>query len=112
MSDRPEGQAPYREIDAAEAAASLHTYQIIDVREPEEYDGPLGHIEGSVLIPLATLPAHLASVRVDRPVLVVCKAGMRSANACQFLASQGFTDLTNLKGGMMAWRMAEAKRTR
>ena len=74
---------------------------LIDVREPDEY--AFAHIEGSQLIPLKTLPDHLASLPTDREILVHCKAGGRSAKAVQLLLDHGFTRVKNVTGGMDAW---------
>jgi rhodanese-related sulfurtransferase len=76
---------------------------VLDVREPDEYAA--GHLSASLHIPLADLPARLASIPVDQQVLVVCKVGSRSAYATAFLQSQGI-DATNLAGGLMAWESA------
>ena len=74
---------------------------LIDVREPDEY--AVANIDGSRLIPLKTLPDQLASLPLDREILVHCKAGGRSARAVQFLLDQGFTRVKNVAGGMDAW---------
>ena len=55
--------------------------QVIDVREPAEYDGPLGHIPGAVLIPLGDLAARASEIAKDRPAIAVCRSGGRSAQA-------------------------------
>jgi rhodanese-related sulfurtransferase len=74
---------------------------ILDVREPQEFE--MGHIEGAKLIPLGSLPEHLADVPKDKPVVVVCRSGNRSGRAAAFLKEQGFTNIENLTGGMTAW---------
>lgn len=74
---------------------------VLDVREPQEFE--MGHIEGATLIPLGSLPEHLAEVPKDKPVVVVCRSGNRSGRAAAFLKEQGFTNIENLTGGMMAW---------
>jgi adenylyltransferase/sulfurtransferase len=63
----------------------------------------MSRIEGAVLIPLATLPGQLDLVPDDRPVVVHCKSGVRSAHAVGFLRSRGY-DAHNLAGGMDAWQ--------
>jgi sulfur dioxygenase len=78
--------------------------QIVDVREPEEFSGPLGHIRGAVPIPLGALAARTAELAHDRPVVAVCRAGSRSAQATQILREAGFADVANLSGGMLRWR--------
>jgi glyoxylase-like metal-dependent hydrolase (beta-lactamase superfamily II)/rhodanese-related sulfurtransferase len=77
---------------------------IIDVREPDEYDGPLGHIRGAKLIPLGQLSQRTEEVARDRPVVMVCRSGARSAQATVLLQRAGFTKVANLNGGMLRWR--------
>ena len=78
--------------------------QILDVREEDEYAGPLGHIEGAVLIPLGELASRVDELRRDRPVVAVCRAGSRSAQATAILQQAGFGEVANLNGGMLRWR--------
>jgi len=78
--------------------------QIVDVREREEYDGPLGRIRGSKWIPLGELPSRTAELARDRPVVAVCRSGTRSAQATVMLSKAGFGDVANLAGGMLRWR--------
>jgi glyoxylase-like metal-dependent hydrolase (beta-lactamase superfamily II)/rhodanese-related sulfurtransferase len=82
----------------------LREVQVIDVREPEEYDGPLGHIPGAISIPLGSLAAAAARIGRDRPVVTVCRAGGRSAQATVILKQAGFDRVANLAGGMLRWR--------
>jgi glyoxylase-like metal-dependent hydrolase (beta-lactamase superfamily II)/rhodanese-related sulfurtransferase len=78
--------------------------QILDVREPDEFTGPLGHIKGAVLIPLGTLAERAKELAPDRPIVAVCRAGSRSAQATSILREAGFDDVANLAGGMLRWR--------
>lgn len=76
-------------------------YQLIDVREPFEFqDDNLG----GELIPLGEIMDHTDRIQRDKQVIIHCRSGARSANAVKFLESQGFTNLHNLKGGIMAYR--------
>jgi phage shock protein E len=77
---------------------------IVDVREPDEFSA--GHIDGAVLAPLASVVERLGSVGKDREIVLVCRSGRRSANAYGILADQGYTNLRNLEGGMLAWARA------
>ncbi len=81
---------------------------VLDVREPEEFVGDLGHVEGALLVPMDALVARLPRLadRADRPVVVVCRAGARSASAAALLAAAGFRHVFNLEGGMVAWHAA------
>jgi len=86
-----------------EAGAAV---QLIDVRERVEYDGPLGHIGGALLMPLAELPTRLAELDRTRPIVTICRSGTRSAQAAVLLGKAGFTQVANLAGGMLRWRAA------
>ena len=96
------------EIDVAAAAAQIQAKQIkvLDVREPAEF--ATGVIQGAVLIPLGQVEKRIGELDglKDRPMLVVCGSGGRSAQAIRVLSKYGFTKLTNIKGGMNAWRKA------
>jgi adenylyltransferase/sulfurtransferase len=74
---------------------------ILDVRNPEEYQ--ICRLPGSKLIPLPELPQRAHELDRDQEMIVHCKSGMRSAKAVQFLRDQGFRNLKNLKGGILAW---------
>ncbi len=78
--------------------------QIIDVRETNEFNGPIGRISGSKLIPLGDLAARAAEIAKDRAVVAVCRSGARSAQAVVILQKAGFIDVANLAGGMLRWR--------
>ncbi len=78
--------------------------QIVDVRQPDEFVGPLGRIAGAKLIPLGELPARAGELVHDRPVVAVCRSGARSAQASVLLRKAGFSDVANLAGGMLRWR--------
>ncbi len=91
------------EVPAHWVEEHLQILQLIDVREPAEYDGPLGHIAGARLVPLGTLTGALAPFDRDRPVVTVCRAGGRSAQATLMLQRAGFTKVANLAGGMLQW---------
>ncbi|HZT19754.1 MAG TPA: rhodanese-like domain-containing protein [Dongiaceae bacterium] len=82
----------------------LRELRVIDVREPDEYDGPLGHIPGAELIPLGALSARAGEIPRDRPVIAVCRAGGRSAQATVILRKAGMERVANLAGGMLRWR--------
>src|SRR3954451_7035801 len=92
------------EIDPHGLEEHTGTVQILDVREPEEFTGPLGHIEGAILIPLGELAERADELAKDRPVVAVCRAGGRSAQATVLLQQAGFSDVANLTGGMLRWR--------
>lgn len=76
---------------------------LIDVREPDEY--AVCRIEGARLIPMNTIPARLAEIPQDVPVLVQCHHGGRSMKVTQFLRAKGYAHVSNLKGGIDAWSL-------
>lgn len=82
----------------------LDAVQVVDVREPEEFTGPLGHIQGARLLPLGRLAEAAGSLDRERPIVTVCRAGGRSAQATVLLQRAGFTKVANLGGGMLRWR--------
>jgi rhodanese-related sulfurtransferase len=93
------------EIDPHGLEEHALAVQILDVREPEEFTGPLGHIRGAVLIPLGDLAERAGGeLARDRPIVTVCRAGSRSAQATVILREAGFGDVANLAGGMLRWR--------
>lgn len=73
---------------------------VIDVREDFEVEN--GMIPGAVHIPLGEIPNRVEELDASKAYILVCKGGVRSANACEFLADKGF-DVTNLEGGMMSY---------
>jgi rhodanese-related sulfurtransferase len=74
---------------------------LLDVREPSEFEQ--ARITGATLIPLGILPSRLDALPKDRPIVVYCRSGRRSAHAVSFLREKGFTNVQNLTGGMNAW---------
>jgi rhodanese-related sulfurtransferase len=104
-SARP-NPAGFRDVSVADVTLPAQGFRIIDVREPAEFTGELGHLPGAVLVPLAGVTAQAIAWNKDEPVLLVCKAGGRSANAAQALTRMGFSKVMNLVGGMMGWNAA------
>jgi glyoxylase-like metal-dependent hydrolase (beta-lactamase superfamily II)/rhodanese-related sulfurtransferase len=92
------------EIEPTALAEHLGEVQVLDVREPAEFNDALGHIPGARLLPLSDVAAQAASISRDRPVVTVCRAGGRSAQASLVLARAGMAHVANLAGGMLRWR--------
>jgi len=78
--------------------------QIVDVREVEEFNGPLGHVSGALLLPLGSLAEKIAVLKKEKPIVTVCRSGARSAQATVILGKAGFENVANLSGGMLRWR--------
>jgi rhodanese-related sulfurtransferase len=85
--------------------ASAHPPLLLDVREAQEYYGELGHIAGSVLVPLQDLPkrAEEFAAHKSADIVVVCRAGVRSTTASAILTGLGFERVFNMRDGMLGW---------
>ncbi len=81
---------------------SSDDFVLLDVREQDEFDAD--RIPGSVLIPLGEVADRINELDRNRPIVVHCRSGMRSAKACSILRDNGFTKVSNLKGGILAWQ--------
>jgi phage shock protein E len=77
---------------------------ILDVREQDEYDA--GHIPGVKLIPSGEVANRLDEIPKDKTVIVTCRSGNRSASATKYLREQGYTNVHNMEGGIIAWQGA------
>lgn len=79
---------------------------ILDVREDSEFSN--GHILNSLHIPQGSLKSRLNELEKykDKPIIVSCRSGHRSGQACSMLKKQGFDTVFNLSGGVMAWQSA------
>jgi rhodanese-related sulfurtransferase len=95
------------ELSAQQAAARIAEFHAIDVRALSEFEGPLGHLAGARLIPLPELAQRASEIPRDRPLLLICRSGVRSAKACAQLVELGVGPVVNLAGGMIAWRRAD-----
>jgi len=84
-------------------AAHADEIRIIDVREHIEFCGPLGHIEGAELFPLADLESSCARWNRNDSIVVVCAYGTRSGKAAALLEGRGFHEVASLHGGMTRW---------
>ena len=82
----------------------LDTVRIVDVRSAEEFQGELSPLPKAELAPLPELKAHSKNWPKEDAILVVCRSGRRSLQACKTLHQQGFTKVANLKGGLLAWQ--------
>jgi rhodanese-related sulfurtransferase len=87
----------------AHEAAAAKDHVFLDVREP--YEWAAGHLEGSVHIPIGQIQRRFEELDRDRPIIVVCQVGQRSALVANFLSTQGF-DAHNLEGGLQEWAAA------
>ena len=90
---------------AAERLAAADAPLAVDVRAPRERDAK--RIDGSISIPLNHLPERLGELPRNRPLLVFCAGGYRSSIAASLLQQQGFTDVSEIAGGLAAWETAK-----
>ena len=99
--------AGYRDISPEALYAARGEVRVIDVREPDEYHGELGHLPGAELVPLATVGARAATWDREAELVVICRSGARSGRAAEQLTNAGFPHVMNLAGGMLAHRAAQ-----
>ena len=93
-------------VDVATVNALLNNDDVllIDVREQWEYDE--GHLPGITLIPMGDVPNRLSEIPTDKEVILTCRSGNRSGQVTDFLRQQGYTNVHNLEGGIVAWQAA------
>lgn len=91
------------DVSPQDVFKQMPNLELIDVRRPDEFTGELGHVPGSRLIVLDTLPDHLDEIPKNRTVIFICRSGARSARATAFALENGYTSVFNMKGGMIAW---------
>ena len=95
----------YKEISPADAVFLINKEDalVLDVREANELGQ--GSIIGAKHIALSSLPKNADSLKVkkDKPILVVCKTGNRTSQACKILLKNSYTKVFGLKGGITAW---------
>lgn len=109
------GQAPVSEVDLSNLPESVDVATtaslqgrddvlLIDVREQWEYDE--GHIPGITHIPMGEIPHRLQEIPTDKTVVVTCRSGNRSSQVTDFLRQQGYDNIHNMAGGILAWQQA------
>lgn len=97
-----------KEVGALEATQLInhHDALVLDVREDQEYAG--GHVPRAKHIPLRQLSGRMQELEKfkDKPIIAICRSGARSGQGCGVLRKNGFEQVYNLNGGMMAWEQA------
>ncbi len=107
--------APAAEVDVHSLPANLGVQTVysvmddpdvylLDVREVWEYNE--GHIPGITLLPLGELTSRLNEIPTDKEVIITCRSGNRSQQAVNFLIQQGYDNVHNMDGGILAWEAA------
>ncbi|HLS20514.1 MAG TPA: rhodanese-like domain-containing protein [Bacillota bacterium] len=77
------------------------TYQFIDIRSPEKFERL--HVYGFRNIPLNDLKKEIGTLSKDKKVVVICQRGIYGNEACRILKRRGFSDLANVRGGVVSW---------
>lgn len=95
------GMYNIKEMDVDSLDAGKEGIHLIDVRTEGEV--ARGVINGAIHIPLHLLPLRATEIPQDKPVVIYCNSGARSAQACAFMNGKGFENMHNLAGGIMAW---------
>jgi hydroxyacylglutathione hydrolase len=103
-SGRPLKQLPALDVAELQERLGRHELTLIDVRGASEYEA--GSVPGSRHIPLGYIERRISEVPKDRPVVVMCQSGRRSAIAASVLEAHGYANVINLQGGFEAWEQA------
>lgn len=92
------------DVDTVAEVKDRDDVVVLDVREQWEYDE--GHIPGVNLIPMNEVPNRLDEIPTDQTVIVTCRSGNRSGQVADFLRQQGYDNVHNMDGGILAWEAA------
>ncbi len=97
-------QVTYTDVTVEEAKEMIERQEVLvlDVRTVAEYNS--GHIPDAILIPVLELESRLDELRASDHILVYCRSGVRSARAAGILIDNGFTRVSNMKGGIIEWQ--------
>lgn len=94
-----------KEVEVSELNSMIEsgekTLRVIDVRQPAEIAA--GTVPNAEAMPMHTIPLRMTELSKDEKLVLVCRSGARSAQACAFLQQQGFDEVYNLRGGMIGW---------
>ena len=96
--------APEVDVHTVAQVKDRDDVYLLDVREQWEYDE--GHIPGVTLLPLGEVPTRMSEIPTDKEVIVTCRSGNRSGQAVDFLRQNGFDNVHNMQGGIVAWEQA------
>jgi len=104
MMRPPPPEIDVREADRRRRDAGPGGPLMVDVREPSEFAET--RAEDVALVPTSTFVARFRELPQDRPLMMICRSGVRSGNATTFLLANGWTDVVKVAGGMLAWEAA------
>ena len=100
-AELPLASLPQITVHQASEQLSEESFEVIDVRRPQEY--AVGHVPHARSIPLSELTDHIQELPTDRPIAVICASGYRSSIASSILERNGFKSVLNIVGGTKAW---------
>ena len=92
------------DVETAEQLQGRDDIVLIDVREQDEYDA--GHIPGITLIPMSEFQSRVDEIPTDKTVILTCRSGNRSGQVFGFLKENGYDNIHNMDGGIVAWERA------
>ena len=92
------------DVETTAAIKDRDDVVLLDVREQWEYDE--AHIPGVTLVPMSEVPFRLDEIPTDKTVVLTCRSGNRSGQTLAFLQENGFTNVHNMAGGILAWQAA------
>jgi len=78
-------------------------FSLIDVRENKELK--ISKISQAIHIPMNAIPDNLNQISSEKMIIIMCKSGGRSAKVCEYLSAQGYSNIYNLKGGIISWAL-------
>ena len=87
--------------ELAELRGNDEAIRVIDIRQPAELNS--GIIPGAEALPMHIIPLRISEFKRDEKLIMVCRSGARSAQACMFMQQHGYDNVFNLRGGMIAW---------
>ncbi len=90
------------QVSCAWVLSNLESARLVDVREPDEFTGPLGHLPGAELVPLGDLADVSRGWPRDELIVLVCRSSGRSDRAALQLQNMGFSQVASMRGGMLA----------
>ncbi|MBI5544118.1 MAG: rhodanese-like domain-containing protein [Deltaproteobacteria bacterium] len=95
--------AGYRDVAPSQLEPRPPNVRLVDVREPEELVGELGHLDGVEPVPMGRISEAAAGWDKDAEIVFICRSGARSGRVAMALSQAGFSRAMNLVGGMLAW---------
>jgi phage shock protein E len=104
VANAPLELAPEVDVQTVANVKDRDDVYLLDVREQWEYDE--GHIPGVTLLPMGEVPNRLDEIPTDKEVIVTCRTGNRSGQVADFLRQNGFDNVHNMQGGIVAWEQA------